>query len=153
VANRPLSHEVSSRLPSPRYKLTKKQGESQKRKSVISKTTARHLDYKGLIQVAELIERLSQKWCDQMGANETKCESEEDYHEDSQAQIKGSSEEQRVKRCIGRITSEESAANLRWNQPNSMVNSSSIWLHSADISAPSSGDRLSPKEKLFHTST
>jgi len=53
------------------------------------------LDYEGLVQVVELIERLRQKRCDQKGASEAKYESEEDYDEDSQAQIKGSSEEQR----------------------------------------------------------
>jgi hypothetical protein len=53
------------------------------------------LDYEGLVQVAELIERLRQKRCAWMGENETNCESEEDYDEDRQTQVKGSSEEQR----------------------------------------------------------
>ena len=87
--------EVSSRLPSPRYKLTKKQGLARKKNQGKLKTTVHRLDYEGLVQVAELIEQLRQKRCAWMGENETKYKSEEDYDEARQTQVKGSSEEQR----------------------------------------------------------
>ena len=75
--------------------VNKKIGDSQKENQGKRKTTVHRLDYEGLVQVAELIERLRQKRCAWMGENETKCESEEDYDEAHQTQVKGSSEVQR----------------------------------------------------------
>ena len=87
--------EVSSRLPSLRCKFNKKIGGSSNENQSKRRTTVHRLDYEGLVQVAELIERLRQERRAYLGENETNCESEEDYDEDRQTQVKGSSEEQR----------------------------------------------------------
>ena len=75
--------------------VNKKIGGSSKENQSKRRTTVHRLDYEGLIQVAELIERLRQERRAYLGENETNCESEEDYDEDHQTQVKGSLEEQR----------------------------------------------------------
>lgn len=75
--------------------VNKEIGGSSKENQSKGSTTVHRLDYEGLVQVAELIERLRQERRAYLGENETNCESEEDYDEDRQTQVKGSSEEQR----------------------------------------------------------
>jgi len=59
------------------------------------KPPSHRLDYEGLVQAAEMIERIRQEGRDPKGERATTCPSEEgDYDENSQPQSKKSSEEQ-----------------------------------------------------------
>ena len=59
-----------------------------------SKSPGQLLDYGGLIQVIELMERIQQRESDPVGEEETACQTEEeDYDGKSQPQVKESSEE------------------------------------------------------------
>jgi hypothetical protein len=56
------------------------------------KTALHRLDYHGLVQVAEMIERLRQAGRCAAGAKEMTCEPEEDGYDEKQASVKKSPE-------------------------------------------------------------